>query len=221
VLSRDTGYTRDYDRTPYPGYRERSEIWFRTSYKETINDSYFEKELTVILNISNNIMLFPFKELSKNNTINLHEDNQYVVIVFDEPNKLVVIFNSTVDGQILSFNRYDGEGIEEMDTLSLPVFQDMQTRTIWNMRGEAIKGELIGHRLKQSASYNAFWFATVVFFPQGEIRSYSGQESTDTDLEARTTPMIPLIILLPLIIGTFYFQRRFKFKKKRNEGSLL
>jgi hypothetical protein len=72
VLSRDTGYFRDYDSNPYSGYDTRSDIWFPTSYISDLEpyNLYFEKDLTLVLKIKDNVTLFPFKELIKEPILN-------------------------------------------------------------------------------------------------------------------------------------------------------
>ena len=46
---------------------------------------------------------------------------------------------------------------------------DYKTGSIWNIKGEAISGELAGVRLRQIPAYNAFWFAWSIFWPQTQV----------------------------------------------------
>ena len=72
----------------------------------------------------------------------------------------------------------------------LPVeFMDIQTRTQWNMLGEAVAGELEGSRLEQLPAYNSMWFAWATFWPNTEV--WTGEGIIDADsvppLEPTTT----------------------------------
>ncbi|MFP4600978.1 MAG: DUF3179 domain-containing (seleno)protein [Persicimonas sp.] len=49
------------------------------------------------------------------------------------------------------------------------VLQDQQTGTYWNLRGEAFRGPLAGHKLEQVPAFNSFWFAWSVFYDGSEI----------------------------------------------------
>ncbi len=62
VLSIDTGYPRNYARSPYAGYDESSNIWFPVS---SINRRYHPKELVIGLIIADRTKVYPFAELSK------------------------------------------------------------------------------------------------------------------------------------------------------------
>ena len=234
VLSR-TSYgdrdTRDYDITPYPGYRERLEIWFRTSYLPTSPpyNLYYEKALTIVLEIDNRTRLYPFDELAKKPLVNDFLANQSIVVLFDEKNELAITYNSTIlnytnESTDLHFKKVT-TNLPESLTLGFPVFQD-QTGTVWNFRGVAIEGPLAGSNLQQLPSYNAFWFAATAMFPHAEI--FTGNTSvtyfstynpfdTGSNPEAFVKSSVPgfsLFEILPLILVVFIgyqvYKRRIK-----------
>ena len=61
---------------------------------------------------------------------------------------------------------------DEVDREGEPFrLRDRETQSIWNLRGEAIEGELAGLRLSRIPTYSAFWFAWAAFSPQSEIYS--------------------------------------------------
>jgi hypothetical protein len=229
VLSRETGFTRDYDRNPYPGYYIRNEIWFPTSYNYDLEpySLYFEKEITLVLKIDNEITLFPFAELTKIPVLNEVLSDQPVIIVFNKASKSVVPFNSTISTQltnhsVLHFTEVDGSGIDVEKTLSFPVFQDIETGSIWNIYGEAISGLLEGYMLQRIPSYNAYWFAATAFFPKAGIFTGNSIETYTIDLsqsgnsDSYSSPGIPLIILIPMVIGAFFVYKLTTKKTKKN-----
>ena len=48
-------------------------------------------------------------------------------------------------------------------------FMDIETRSRWNMLGEAVAGPLAGHRLQQVPAYNSMWFVWSAYWPETEV----------------------------------------------------
>ncbi|MHA2074346.1 MAG: DUF3179 domain-containing protein, partial [Candidatus Hodarchaeales archaeon] len=171
VLSRDSsGWQdqKDYDVDPYPGYRDRLEIWFRSAFNHMVApyNLYFEKSLTMVLNLdTSKTNLYPFEELAKIKVLNDKIENTSLVIFFEETNELAISYNSTLEsseslesGLVFKSVNETEFSLDTSKTLSLPIYQD-QTGTVWNFLGQAIHGSQEGAQLQQIPSYNAFWFA--------------------------------------------------------------
>ena len=62
VLSHETGYVRDYKRTPYSGYSNSDRIYFPVSYSDK---RYHPKEIVVGVTVGDITKAYPFVELSK------------------------------------------------------------------------------------------------------------------------------------------------------------
>ena len=62
VLSRDTGYERDYDRDPYSGYQDSSGVWFPVTRKDP---RYHPKERVIGIGIDGRFKAYPMAELSR------------------------------------------------------------------------------------------------------------------------------------------------------------
>lgn len=62
VLSRDTGFLRDYDRQPYLGYEESRSIMFPIKNK---NDKFHPKEKVLVVLSGDSAKAYPFSELQK------------------------------------------------------------------------------------------------------------------------------------------------------------
>ena len=60
VLSRDTGFRRDYGRDPYAGYADNPSIWFSVAHRDSRLDP---KELVLGLEIDGAFKAYPFSEL--------------------------------------------------------------------------------------------------------------------------------------------------------------
>ncbi|MHA1542873.1 MAG: DUF3179 domain-containing protein [Candidatus Hodarchaeales archaeon] len=235
ILSRLSYGDRDasyYDRTAYPGYRERSEIWFRTAYSQTRPpyNLYNEKDLTIVLEIDNRTRLFPFEELAKKPILNDFVANQSILVLFDEVNELAIVYNSTNpnshnDSEVL-LSQQATTNLPQSLTLGFPVFQD-QTDTVWNYLGIAIEGPFAGSKLEQLPSYNAFWFAATALYPHAEI--FSGNTSKTylstydpfnsvSNPEAFMDSSLPgfsLFGILPMILVVFLGYQLYKKRIKK------
>ncbi len=64
VLSRDTGYRRDYRKSPYSGYERTKRLKFRVSNKAPAD--YHPKERVIGLEMDGLFKAYPYQELSKN-----------------------------------------------------------------------------------------------------------------------------------------------------------
>lgn len=64
VLSRDTGFKRNYRKSPYSGYERTRRLYFDVSNKAPAN--YHPKERVIGLEVDGVFKAYPYKELSKN-----------------------------------------------------------------------------------------------------------------------------------------------------------
>ena len=62
VLSRDTGFDRDYERDPYSGYEDSEGVWFPVKRKDP---RYHPKERVLGLELNGQFKAYPIAELSK------------------------------------------------------------------------------------------------------------------------------------------------------------
>ena len=82
VLSRDTGYRRDYDRSPYERYEKENWIMFPVEYKD---DRYPSKEWVIGIKIKEVAKAYPYSELRKagKKTVEDSVGGQKITIHFD------------------------------------------------------------------------------------------------------------------------------------------
>ncbi len=62
VLSKDTGFNRDYSLNPYPNYEESPQLYFPVN---NINDLFPPKEMVIGLELNGRTKAYPFSELKK------------------------------------------------------------------------------------------------------------------------------------------------------------
>jgi hypothetical protein len=174
VLSRETGFPREYGRNPYAGYDNinNSPFLFRGPETPGVLPA-MARVLTVELN--SDAVAYPYEVLQEQGAINdtLAESE---IVIFWQPGTASALdasriaegqdvgagvsFSREVDGQILTFS-YDGEKIT-----------DDQTGSEWDVFGRAVSGELAGTQLEPIVSVNHFWFSWAAFKP--ETRVYQG-----------------------------------------------
>ena len=173
VLSRDTGFPRDYGRNPYVGYDDidNSPFLFRGEIDERL--SPFERVVTV--EFDETVVGYPFALLEQVRALEEERDGQGVVVFWvpgtssaldaleiDEGREVGAtgVFYREVEGEELSFvpNPADAE-----------TFLDTATESVWNIFGEAVSGAMEGSRLTPKVHANHFWFAWAAFQPDTEI----------------------------------------------------
>ena len=90
----------------------------------------------------------------------------------------------------------------------LPVqFRDVGTRSLWNMRGEAVEGPLKGTRLRQVPAYNSMWFAWHTYWPNTLVWAGEGILS-----EADLPPVEPTAVVETRVDGA---PRAFSLEQNR------
>lgn len=171
VLSRDTGYRRDYGRNPYAGYDNINNSPFLFRGPSTPGElPAMARVLTVELN--DEAVAYPYEVLQDQAVINDTVGGQEIV-VFWQPGTASALDSSSIaegddvgagasfsrdlDGQILTFSFEDEKIIDD------------QTSSEWDVFGKAVSGELAGTQLEPVVSVNHFWFSWAAFRPETRI----------------------------------------------------
>ncbi len=174
VLSRDTGYRRDYGRNPYAGYDRADQSPFL--FRGELDDRLLPMERVAALELDGQHLAFPFRELEQEPVVNYSVNGRDIVVLFQAGTASALdqsriadsrdvgstgIFDAVLDGEKLNFR------------LGLDGFTDNETESLWNLLGQAISGPLAGQSLTPIAHGNHFWFAWAAFAPEVEI--YRGE----------------------------------------------
>ncbi len=174
VLSRDTGYTRDYGSNPYGGYDKIDRPPFL--YDGKLDGRLQPKERVAAVTVNGVDVAFPFSLLEQERAVNYSQGSSALVVLFQPGTKSAVdsgviafsrdvgatgVFDPSVDGEVLTFKAMGDDIVDE------------QTGSVWNIVGEAISGPLSGTSLTPIVHANHFWFAWAAFKPQTLI--YQGQ----------------------------------------------
>jgi hypothetical protein len=164
VLSRQTGFNRDYGDDPYGVYYFTNGIYFPLSHEDT---RLPQKTVVLGLTIGGASKAYvvdsPFGQASSayelaNSTSRLSLDSiaGQPVLVW-QSGQLIHFFSPLVDGKLLTFS--DGNG----------TITDSETHSTWNFNGVATSGPLGGQSMTRFVSETAFWFAWAAFYPDTAI----------------------------------------------------
>jgi len=97
-------------------------------------------------------------QLLKQPVANVDARGKPLLIVFDPNGTSTRVFGRRVDERLLTFNAHDNKTL-----------QDAETGSIWNRRGEAVSGPLLGRKLLQHVSIPSFKRAWETFHPDSHL----------------------------------------------------
>ena len=173
VLSRETGYNRDYGQNPYAGYDAENATPFLYDGPETPDDlTQMARVLGVVLD--GEAVVYPYETLREIRAVNDAVGDEPIAVLWKPgvasamDSALIadgrdvgaaVAFKRTLDGERLSFAFDDDRDL----------FVDEQTGGGWNILGHAVSGPQEGKQLETIAGLNNFWFSWAAFHPGARI----------------------------------------------------
>ena len=170
VLSRETGYRRDYGRNPYVGYDDASASPFLYRGKQDSRLRPMEK--IVAVEVGGKFKAYPYSITRKSRVIHDQIRSQELVVFHAEGAASALdaseigrsrdvgatgVFEPQVDGRRLQFRYENGQ------------FVDAETGSRWNVLGQAASGEMKGKQLRRITHGDYFAFAWLAFRPDTEI----------------------------------------------------
>jgi hypothetical protein len=174
VLSRDTGFQRDYGRNPYAGYDTTDDPFL---FGGDPDERLPAAERVVAVELNGETVAYPFSALEEARVVEDTVGGEPVVVFF-QPGTVSALDESTiadsrdvgstgvfrpeVDGRPLTFVFEDG------------AVRDRDTGSEWNVLGHAVSGELEGAELPRVVHGDHFWFAWAAFKPETRIWSADG-----------------------------------------------
>lgn len=170
VLSKNTGFDRDYGRNPYEGYDDPESKPFL--FRGDADNRMPEMTRVVGIRVGDESAAVVNSVLIERKVIRLELAGRSLV-AFGSPGAASAldsseiargrdvgetgVFEASLDGRTLEFV-FDGKS-----------FVDRQTGTQWNVLGRATAGSLRGKQLQPVEHVDTFWFAWAAFLPDTEI----------------------------------------------------
>jgi hypothetical protein len=172
VLSKETGYKRDYGKNPYVGYDDIDQRPFL--YRGDIDNRLPPNEKVIAIKDGNINKAYPYSITSEKRVINDKINDKFVVIFHGEgaasalDEKLISdskeagstgVFSPVVDGKVLTFKYENG------------YFYDIETGSKWDITGKSLTGKFKDKNLERIKHGDYFAFAWFAFRPKTEIYS--------------------------------------------------
>ncbi|MEM7032759.1 MAG: DUF3179 domain-containing (seleno)protein [Chloroflexota bacterium] len=159
VLSRDTGFSRDYNRDNFANigeiFNETGQFFFPVS--ENGRDSRLQPgEVVVGVEVGNAQRGYPIERLG-DGVINDHIGDHPIVIFSSAKGPTGAAYSSVLDDKTLTFI-WDGQA-----------FIDTETNSSWSLSGQATTGSLTGAQLEPLPMRSTFWFSLAASFPGIEL----------------------------------------------------
>jgi len=180
VVSRDTGFARNYTVYPYGSYDDIAST--QLLFPHTTLDGRLPMKENVLgithEGVSRAYSMTRMTTAGPRLAINDDVNGRPVLVVHDALGKLVVPFdrrlpappeNPQAERKRLTFDVLPSDAI-------LFQLQDRETGSVWNLNGVAVAGPLQGERLQKIATFTSFWFAMASFRPGTEIHGIGASE---------------------------------------------
>ncbi len=171
VLSRDTGFRRNYGDNPYRGYDDINNVPFLLSDPADPRLPAMERVVNVSVNGKHRV--YPFSVFDEEPVINDKFNGVSIVIFSMNDAASALDERSIADSRIIPsatvFRRQLDELLLDFEKRDDGNFYDVQTGSQWNLFGQAVAGPLRGNELVDVANGVHFAFAWLAFHPESEI----------------------------------------------------
>lgn len=169
VLSRNTGYKRDYAQDPYLNYYRSPNLPGPLPRPLSGKDTLLPpKDLVLGIIDEENQAAVDIEAVRNSKVINFQVGVTPMVALYDKDYDTVRIYNSQPDDDRPLIFTFDGEG-----------FRDDRTNSEWNVMGEAVRGRMRDTRLATVNAYPAMWFAWFTYHPATQIITTNSDESNN------------------------------------------
>lgn len=170
VLSRDTGFQRQYGLNPYEGYDRLEQRPLLFAGK--IDGRLQPMERVVGVRVGETAKAYPFALLTRRKVVTDTVGGKTLVVfhragtvsALDEGEIAASrdvgatgVFEPVLDGKALTFEAAEGG------------FRDRETGSLWSVLGKSVKGPLAGKALSKVPHIDAFWFAWAAFNPETQL----------------------------------------------------
>jgi hypothetical protein len=156
VLSRLTGYNRDYGRYPYGNYR--SSHGYMIFPVSNVDDRLSNKDRVHGIFSGDSTRVYPMSVFGDSVTVIQERiDGRDIVVAGNASDNFVVsYFSNSMDGIVPSFAPVQDQ---------YPVVMIDQEGNSWDVFGKAVSGPRTGDHLETARSFMGYWFSFAAFYP--------------------------------------------------------
>jgi len=170
VLSRDTGFRRDYGRNPYVGYDDVDTPPFL--YGGKLDGRLPPKERVVAVSLGGEDVAYPYSVLLRRR-VAMDAVAGKPIVVFYRPGTVSALNSASIpdsrDVGATGVFRTELDGRSLQFTFTSGAIVDAETGSQWNVLGMATSGPLLGRQLDPVLHADHFWFAWAAFKPHTRI----------------------------------------------------
>ena len=165
ILSKETGYSREYGRNPYPGYDDIRNNPFL--FRDPLDERLPAMARVVTVSDGKYHNAYPVELLEKLGVIHHQLGNQAVVIFHQDGVSSALDTTRIANGDDVGATGVFVPlvGKQELTFIKERGFVDQQTGSHWNIVGQAILGPLKGKQLERLVHADQFWFSWGAFRP--------------------------------------------------------
>ena len=165
ILSKETGYSREYGRNPYPGYDDIRNNPFL--FRDPLDERLPAMARVVTVSDGKYHNAYPVELLEKLGVIHHQLGNQAVVIFHQDGVSSALDTTRIANGDDVGATGVFVPlvGKQELTFIKERRFVDEQTGSHWNIVGQAILGPLKGKQLERLVHADQFWFSWGAFRP--------------------------------------------------------
>ena len=165
ILSKETGYSLEYGRNPYPGYDDIRNNPFL--FRDPVNERLPAMARVVTVSDGKYHNAYPVELLEKLGVIHHQLGNQAVVIFHQDGVSSALDTTRIANGDDVGATGVFVPlvGKQELTFIKERGFVDEQTGSHWNIVGQAILGPLKGKQLERLVHADQFWFSWGAFRP--------------------------------------------------------
>ena len=166
VLSRDTGFDRDYGQNPYPGYDDVHNFPFL--YHGVVDGRLAAMNRVLGVELDGHALAVTLDALRRERVLRVDVDGRDLVVFWKPGTASALssdaiaggddvgatgVFEPMLGGKQLTFRAVGG------------VFEDDQTHSSWDLLGHAVAGPRRGAGLTAVMHVDTFWFAWAAYQP--------------------------------------------------------
>ena len=165
IFSKETGYSREYGRNPYPGYDDIRNNPFL--FRDPLDERLPAMARVVTVSDGKYHNAYPVELLEKLGVIHHQLGNQAVVIFHQDGVSSALDTTRIANGDDVGATGVFVPlvGKQELTFIKERGFVDEQTGSHWNIVGQAILGPLKGKQLERLVHADQFWFSWGAFRP--------------------------------------------------------
>jgi hypothetical protein len=175
VLSRETGYSRNYGHNPYTGYDDvnRSPFLYRGPQTPGVLPA-MARVLTVDLH--GEAVAYPYDVLQEVHVVNDSVGGTPLLVLWTPGTASALDASNVASGRdVGASNAFSRELEGRTLTFAFKGDQitDEETGSEWNVLGQAVNGPLAGSQLTPVVGINHFWFSWAAFKPETRVYQLS------------------------------------------------